>query len=82
MVFTSAQLSNLENAIASGARSVSYEGKTTTFGSLDEMLRVRNIIMRSLGMTNADNSYVVAWDRGYGDLLGGWDNQGDLYTGY
>ena len=80
MAWTQAQLTNLENAIASGARSVSFEGKTTSFGTLDEMLRVRNIIQRALGLITTDNSYVVAHDRGYGGFL--VDDTGDLYTGY
>lgn len=81
MAFTQAQLDNIENAIASGARSVSYEGKTTSFGSLDEMLRVRNIIMRALGMSSADNNYVIAWDRGYGSFGESFDDS-ELYSGW
>jgi hypothetical protein len=80
MAFTQNQLSNLENAIASGTRSVSFEGKSTTFGSLDEMLRVRSIIMRSLGMLGTDNTYVMSHDRGYGGMM--TDDDSELYSGW
>ncbi len=37
MAYTLAQKQALENAIAAGVTSVSYEGKSTTFRSLAEM---------------------------------------------
>ena len=80
MAFTLAQLNNLESAIASGARSVSYEGKTTSFGTLDEMLRVRNIIMRALGLVGGSNSYLVAHDRGFPG--GSSFDDSELYSGW
>jgi hypothetical protein len=80
MAWTLAQLNNLENAIASGARSVSYEGKTTSFGTLDEMLRVRNIILRALSGGGPDNSYLVAHDRGYPG--GSSFDDSSLYSGW
>jgi hypothetical protein len=81
MAFTLAELNNIEAAIASGARTVSYEGKSTTFGSLDEMLRIRNFIMRQLGLApNASATITVAHDRGYGGFTSG--NDSELYTGW
>lgn len=66
MAFTQGQLTALENAIASGATRVSYDGKSVEYGSLDNMLRVRNIIMRALGVVPAASATVtVAHDRGF-----------------
>jgi hypothetical protein len=42
MSFSAGQLDALENAIASGAMSVSFEGKSTSFRSVDDMLRKRH----------------------------------------
>lgn len=59
-------LSALETAIASGATSVSYEGKTVQYRTLDEMLRVRNIMQIALGLITPPSSTILAgWYRGY-----------------
>lgn len=64
--WTQAQLTALETAIASGARSIAYEGKTITYGSLDEMMRIRNMIMISLGLIAPPSSTVlIGHSRGY-----------------
>jgi hypothetical protein len=63
--FTQGQLDNLEAAIVSGALSVAYEGKSTTFRSLDEMLRLRSLMRAALGLTNLDSTAYAAHDRGY-----------------
>jgi hypothetical protein len=63
--FTAERLLALEEAIASGARSVSYEGKSVTYGSLDEMLRVRSIIRSALGLDPVSRTILVAHDRGF-----------------
>ena len=70
MAFTQAQLNAIEEAIASGTTSVSYEGKTVTYQDLDHLLRVRNIIMRSLGLINGSSTVFAAHDRGFG----GWED--------
>ena len=81
MAFTQAQLDSLEGAIASGARTVSYEGKSTTFGSLDEMLRVRNIIMTALGLNPKSSATVMAaHDRGYPGFSDSYEDS-ELYAG-
>lgn len=73
--FTLIQLNAIEEGIASGSTSVSYEGKSVSFRSLDEMLRVRDIIMRALGLTPKRPSTVLAaHNRGY---LASRDNFGD-----
>lgn len=49
MAFTQAQLDALDAAIASGTRSVSYDGKRVEYGSLAEMLQVRALMADELG---------------------------------
>ncbi len=66
MAFTQAQLDALESAIASGVTSVSYEGKSTSFRSLDEMLRLRDAIRRALGLDTTSRTILIQHDRGYG----------------
>ena len=80
MAWTQAQLDSIEAGIAAGVTSVSYEGKTTSFRSLDEMLRVRDIIRRALGLSPQSSSTILAaHDRGFpgagypgGGLRWGW----------
>ena len=82
MAWTLDQLASLEAAIASGTRSVNYDGKSVTYSDLDTMLRIRGMLQRALGVTPAASATVFAsHDRGfpggddYGDLT-------DLYTGW
>jgi hypothetical protein len=81
-MWVQAQLDAIEGAIAAGVTSVSYEGKTSTFRSLDEMLRVRNIIMRALGLApSASATVTVSHDRGYGGF-GSDAFDTELFTGW
>ena len=80
MAFSQGQLDAIEAAIAAGVTSVSYEGKSSSFRSLDEMLRVRDIIMRALGLAPQKSATIlVAHDRGFpggvqadGFIRNGW----------
>ncbi len=82
MAFSQAQLDAIENAIAAGVTTVSYEGKSTNFRSLDEMLRVRDIIMRALGLSPQRSATVLAaHDRGTGGGYEPWGGYG-LYSGF
>lgn len=66
MAFSQAQLDAIEAGIAAGATTVSYEGKSVSYRSLDEMLRIRAIIRRALGIDPAASQTVlVAHDRGF-----------------
>ena len=68
MAFTQSQLDAIDSGIASGSTTVSYDGKSVSFRSLDDMLRIRNIIMIALGLTPASSATVlVAHSRGYFD---------------
>ena len=48
MAFTQRDLDSIDRAIASGARSATIEGKSVTYHSLDEMLRIRSLIAEAL----------------------------------
>jgi hypothetical protein len=72
MAFSQAQLDAIEEGIASGTTRVSYDGKSVEYRSLDEMLRIRGIIRRALGLDPAgSNTVLVAHDRGYESPFGG-----------
>lgn len=48
MAFTQADRDALASAIASGATSVSYEGKSVTYRSLDEMRQILAMVEQEL----------------------------------
>lgn len=50
----SAMLDALEEAIYSGATTVTYSGKTVTYRSLDEMTRIARFLAKKLGRTGAN----------------------------
>lgn len=49
--FTLAHLEALEKAIAEGVLEISYSDKTVKYRSLDEMLRIRDVMRKELGIT-------------------------------
>lgn len=53
MAYTSAQLAALENAIAQGVQEVQYEDTRTKYRSLDEMLKLRDVMRDDLGLNSA-----------------------------
>ena len=82
MAFSQAQLDAIENAIAAGVTTVSYEGKSSSFRSLDDMLRVRDILRRALGIIPQSSATVlVAHDRGTGGGFAPWGDNG-WYSGF
>lgn len=50
MAYTEQQLAALEAAIADGALTVKYGDKLTTYRSLDDMLRIRDMMRDELGV--------------------------------
>lgn len=48
MAFTVAQLTAIEEAIASGALEVTYEGKTVKYRSMDDLAKARAIVRADL----------------------------------
>lgn len=53
MAYTTEQLTALENVIADGVLTVKYGEKQVTYRSLDEMIRIRNLMRSDLGLTDA-----------------------------
>lgn len=81
MAFTQAQLDAIENAIGAGATRVTYEGRTVEYGSLDDLVRVRQFIRRALGLdTTSTATVVVAHDRGFPGPAT-WGDDG-LFSGF
>jgi len=50
MAWTLSQLTALETAIAGGTLTVRYADKQVTYRSLDEMLRLRDMMRKELGL--------------------------------
>jgi len=48
MAYTDAQLQSLQNAIASGELSVTFQGRTTTYRSIDDLQKALNIVQDSI----------------------------------
>lgn len=48
--FTQEKLDALENAIAEGVLKVKYQDKEVQYRSLDEMLRLRDLMRREMGL--------------------------------
>lgn len=65
MAYSQSDLDAIEAAILSGTQTVSYESKSVTYRSIDELLRVRSIIMQQLGLTGKKKTVLVAHDRAY-----------------
>ena len=66
--FTMANYTALNEAIASGARSVSYDGKSVTYGSLSELLKIRELMATEIGLVAPGRSRrtVATFTRGFG----------------
>lgn len=60
MAFTQTQYDTLQNAIAQGALEVRYGDKKVVYRSLDEMLRILNVMGVSLGILQANAGRKVA----------------------
>jgi len=78
--YTTGMLAAIQEAIGSGVTTVSYEGKTVTYRSLNDMLRLENIIATALGLVSiASSTWLVSYDRATppNDAY-----NSDLYGGY
>ena len=61
MAYTSDQYTQLTAAIAQGALTVKYADKEVTYRSLNEMLRIKQLMEQDLGInTNANGRRVYA----------------------
>lgn len=63
MAWTTAQLAALESAMARGVREVTYDGQKTVYGSLAEMMQLREAMRRSLGVADSGRRF-AAYDKG------------------
>lgn len=52
--WTTAQLESLEAAIAEGVTTVQYSDRQVVYRSLNDMLRLRDVIRRDLGIVPSD----------------------------
>lgn len=52
MAWTADQLSQLDTAIANGSLTVKYGDKQVTYRSLEEMLRIRDLMRKELGVVS------------------------------
>lgn len=66
MGFSLLQLEALDNAIAEGVLEVKYADKSVTYRSLDDMLKLRDLMKRELGLTNTAQStrFMGVFDKG------------------
>jgi len=51
MAFTQTQLAALDEAISQGALTVKYQDRMVTYRSLNEMLKLRELMRNELGLT-------------------------------
>jgi hypothetical protein len=65
MAYTQADLDAIEAAILSGTSTVSYESKSVTYRSIDELFRIRAAIMRALGLSTTKKTILIAHDRAF-----------------
>lgn len=62
--WTKKDLDALNLAIASGATKVKYTDKEIEYRSLDDMLRIKNIILKELGLLNKTSRVTANYSKG------------------
>lgn len=71
MAFTQDKLNALEDAIAEGTLEVKYRDRTITYRSLNEMLKIRDLIRKNLGIISKGSVRLKAsFDKGLTDGTG------------
>ncbi len=60
MAFTVEQLQAVEEALASGALTVKYADRSVTYRSQADLIALRDLIARSLGLIEPDNGRRLA----------------------
>lgn len=63
MAFTLSQLTALEAAIAQGTTRVKYENKEVEYRSLEEMMKLRDLIRSELGLTKKSQRLYASHDK-------------------
>jgi len=64
MGWTQTQLDALEDAISKGVRTVKYEDKEVEYRSLEDMLKLRDLMRRALGLTGKPSRIYPTTDKG------------------
>jgi hypothetical protein len=64
MAYTTQQLDALEAAIAEGALKVEYGDKKVEYRSLNEMIRIRDIIKNALGLNATPRRTFAEFNKG------------------
>lgn len=65
MAWTTQQLTAIEEALAAGTTRVKYGDKEVEYRSLNELLRLRDMIRRELGLVAQDSTRIKAkFDKG------------------
>lgn len=71
-LFSESGLAAIEDAIAGGYLDVEYDNKKIRYRSLDELLRIRNLIRQRLGKTDpAPKRMVFKYSRGQSSEIEG-----------
>ena len=64
MSYTQSDYDKLCRAISSGTRQVRFADRTVEYRSLDEMVRVKNMMARELGIARRPNRTVGTFQKG------------------
>jgi len=62
--WTQTQLSAIEDAIATGSLLVRYGDKMVQYRNMDDMLRIRELMRRELGVTEASKQILPEFSKG------------------
>jgi len=62
--FTQQDLDNLNDSIKKGVRRVEYNDRTVVYNTVDEMLRVRDLIRRCLGQAKRSSRLLASASKG------------------
>jgi len=65
MSWTTKQLEAIEKAIAEGTLTVRYDNKEVRYRSLDEMIRIRDMIRQELGMSEKSTRLKANFSKGF-----------------
>ena len=65
MAYTQADLDAIEEALRGGVQTVSYEGKSVTYRSLDDLLRIWKVIRQELGLLLKARTFIAAHNPGF-----------------
>ena len=63
MAFTQSQLDKLEAAIATGARSIEYDGRKITYNSMAEMRELQRAMRIELGHASPSQASYLSFER-------------------